>query len=589
MSSNSPESELNLDLHFLPAWAQQSPTVNRYADYAGGGAEDARQGRGDRRDRPGPYDRRDPRERRGPRPEGQRRRDLPPTGGQRTEAGGAESLSWEADRTAPGRGDRREERREPLPPLPELEVNLIPDERGVESLARQIKLTGRAYPLFDIAYLILRRPDRYQPQFSVVRRPDGQPAQPLWVCSLDETLWLSDSEAVNHVLRKFFSTFYQTEKIPTEPPKGTYTFVAQCGLSGVILGPPNYHDYQNKLHKLHAERFSRMPFEVYKSRVKIVRDEAVVKQWLEEQSFKTEYLCLNVPEPLRFTSREEVEKHFRETHQPVIIKQVDSYAPPTLATLETLPRLVQILLRRVVEDQRRFPLRLVTLLSQQFAAHGLQFFKVNKSVTHVAVARPHYLDMTATPVSLNVRRIVEFINARPRCTRRLLLDALAPSSAPASPPASAGAGPEAQVAPTAEPPSVETPPANPEATAIIGDLHWLIHQGHVIEFANGILETAKPPLPRPVKLKPEPPTPPAATPAPAAPAQVSATPATEGEALADAGGTPQAGSSVLPPEPPPTAAPPTTPGEPAAETARPPGAEPSATPNPSETAQLSPV
>src|SRR5205823_2272169 len=30
-------------------------------------------------------------------------------------------------------------------------------------------------------------------------------------------------------------------------------------------------------------------------------------------------------------------------------------------------------------------------------------------------------------------------------------------------------------------------------------LHWLIHQGHVIEFANGILETAKKPVPKPPK------------------------------------------------------------------------------------------
>src|SRR5207237_2265322 len=39
----------------------------------------------------------------------------------------------------------------------------------------------------------------------------------------------------------------------------------------------------------------------------------------------------------------------------------------------------------------------------------------------------------------------------------------------------------------------------PEQTAIIADLHWLVHQGHVIEFANGVLETAKKPAPRPPK------------------------------------------------------------------------------------------
>jgi hypothetical protein len=38
-----------------------------------------------------------------------------------------------------------------------------------------------------------------------------------------------------------------------------------------------------------------------------------------------------------------------------------------------------------------------------------------------------------------------------------------------------------------------------EQTAIIADLHWLVHQGHVLEFADGKLDTAKKPSPRPPK------------------------------------------------------------------------------------------
>src|SRR3954462_2988335 len=161
-------------------------------------------------------------------------------------------------------------------------------------------------------------------RIEVKKKADGQPVQPLFLCAIDDSVWLSEAEAVSHVLEKHFATFYQMEKTPTDPPKGTYTFVAQCGMSGVILGPPNYHDYQNQLRKLHAERFSRMPFEAFKARVKIVKDEAVVKKWIEDQSFKTEYTCLNVPEPLKLPNREEVEKHFRQVHMPNIIKQVES-------------------------------------------------------------------------------------------------------------------------------------------------------------------------------------------------------------------------------------------------------------------------
>jgi hypothetical protein len=84
-----------------------------------------------------------------------------------------------------------------------------------------------------------------------------------------------------------------------------------------------------------------------------------------------------------------------------------------------------------------------------------------------------------------------------------LLDSLAPGSATpaAAPPASATPPAEGQ-APAAEAPA--EPGVSPAGQAVISDLHWLIHQGHVIEFANGILETAKKPLPRPPRPERQP-------------------------------------------------------------------------------------
>src|SRR5207344_36201 len=123
---------------------------------------------------------------------------------------------------------------------------------------------------------------------------------------------------------------------------------------------------------------------------------------------------------------------------------------------------------QVWDDQRRFPLQIATVLSQQFATHGLQFFKVNRTVTHVSVARPHYLDLEAVPVSEGVRRIVKFIEETTKCTRRRLLEGLAPTATPTpiSTPPPAAEGAAAPAAPT------EPAEASPEATAVIGDLHW---------------------------------------------------------------------------------------------------------------------
>src|SRR5690348_14860338 len=480
--STLPDNELDLEKLFLPAWAQEPSSAKQYANYKGGGEDrsDRRERRGPRPPRrdggPGaPRGNRPPGERRGPRPEGGR---------------GGKPFGQRRDFD---RGAERRERRETPPPLPEVNVALAPDVKGVESLARQIKVTARAYPLFDIARLILQKPERYSVVFSVKKNPEGKPVQPLFLCALDDTLWLSEEEAVGHVLNKHFATFYQAERTATEPPKGKYTFVAQCGMSGVILGPPNYHDYQNQLRKLHAERFSRMPFETFKARVKIVSDEAIVKKWVEEKSFKTEYIALNVPEPLRLDSREAVEKHFRETHKENIIKPVESHTLNGVAARNLRSPGLTWLVRQAWEEQKRFPLQLATTLSQQFASMGLQFFKVNKTVTHVSVARPHYLDLETTPVSEGVKRIVDFINAKPKSTRRKLMEALAPT--PAAPTVIPVAPVEGEAAPQPAP----APEPTPEQTAVISDLHWLIHQGHVIEFADGRLETAKKPLPKPPK------------------------------------------------------------------------------------------
>src|SRR6266403_992309 len=169
--STAPENEFDLEKLFLPAWAQEPSTAKQYSQYEG--REDRsferrpeRPGRPQQRRTGAPGPRRDegrPREDRGgpPRGKGSRERS--------------------AGRERPG-GDRAEPRdrrahREPLQPLPEIQLSLVPDEKGVESLARQIKMTGRAYPLFDIAQMILQKPERYTASFSVKKNAEGQPIQ----------------------------------------------------------------------------------------------------------------------------------------------------------------------------------------------------------------------------------------------------------------------------------------------------------------------------------------------------------------------------------------------------------------------------
>jgi hypothetical protein len=418
--------------------------------------------------------------------------------------------------------ERRRGRRQDFVPLPRVKVSIILNDETVNKTIRQLKMIGRAFPLFELARKALDYPKNQLVKFEVIKNKDGSIVQPLFLCLLDNTLWLSEADAIDYVLDKHFSTFYQAERTQIEPPKGKYTFVAQCGLSGVILGPPNHHDYQLKLRKLHSERFSHIPFEEYKMKIRIVRDEEVVKKWIEEQSWRTEYITLNVPEPIRLISRDDVVAHFRQVHLPNIIHQVETYVMEGEASRNIPCKPLQRLVRKHWEEEKRFPMRLAVFLSQKFAEQGLQFFKWDRRITYVAVSRPHYLDLESTPVSENVKRIIEYVKTHPGCNRYEVIEALAPTPkkgiVPIESPATqdaestaittenaAASAVQAQTEVGSEGAGAQPQPVKaeeeftPEQTAIIADIHWLIHQGHIIEFYSGKMYVAKKPRPRPVR------------------------------------------------------------------------------------------
>lgn len=396
-----------------------------------------------------------------------------------------------------------------------------PDPAGVVSLARQIKLSGRSYPLLEVASLVMQKPDRYEISFRIIRDKEGKPMQRMWVCSLDDSVWLSETEAARHTLKAHFDTFYQTERQPCDPPKGTWTLVGQ--FDEIVLGPPNYHGYQEKLREVHAQRAPRLPFDVFKSKVRIVKDEASVKAWLEAQSSRLQYTALNVPEPKTLLNLAEVDAHFLETHASSLIKEVDSWLLKRGEGAPRLPEPMQRLYRVSLERERKFPIRTMTALSGAFAQAGLQFYKRDKTVVHVSVARPRYLDLETISVSHGVKRIMDFIDGHPGSNRKRMLETLEPTP-PAEPVTSLPVAPSTPVAetpaetavdggapapaPTPQPATAPIPSGpTPGQQALLNDLHWLIHQGHVMEFANGVLETAKKPMtrPEPPPLAPKPP------------------------------------------------------------------------------------
>lgn len=423
---------LVIDLNFVPSWARRPPA---------GGAEGAfkedagfRGGRRERDDRDVGRDRRPSRPR--PAPRDQRDR-------QQESRGGGTAAGREVERQT----DER---------LSALDVSFLPERRGLAPLAHRLARSIRAYSLFEVSALFLSKPEFFAIRIAVMDR--ATPPFPLFQCSECKAVFLDRDAAASHVFSKHFDRYCAKEEKDVEPPKGNFVCVARCGISGILLGPPNYHGYSDRLLEVHKTRFPQMPVDDYRAKVETVHDVALIEKWKEEMRRHVTYHFGVGDKAVTFTRFAEAEAWFREHCLAEAIHEGSHFVMPG----SDVPTLEDSRLRGVIEEaiqrEARFPLRLSVAVRLAFRHLGLHTFKTGDGHTFLTAVEPSAIDLSAA-VPL-IREIVDYVTAHPGCTRPELLAGLRPAV-------------------EGEPP--------PDVTDINSQMRWLVEKGHVIEFSDGRL------------------------------------------------------------------------------------------------------
>jgi hypothetical protein len=379
-----------------------------------------------------------------------------------------------------------------------------------------MKQTTRAYTLFDIAKLVLNKPERHLVKFARMPAADGA-REPLFLVTPSESIFLRQDEAVRFAFRHHAEMIFREKKTVIDPPKGNFTFVNRCEFTGVWLGPPNYHEYQSRLVRHHQQRLRHIPFDEFKSRIQTVRDPEAVKAWLDFMSAKTEYECILDAEPKTFASREDLEKHFAETHLAQFVTAAPEVRISGAASRKLQNPALLECVRLAWQQERKFPLKTANEMRGRLRHEGFHFFKDPKGITYISRIKPQRFESIAH-LSEQIQKIIVYLREHFGCTRKQLLAHFVPqpppeTAAPAPvtdatvPTTDAAASPPAP-APEAGAPTVSAPVAPSEQDRLLADLHWLIQDGYVAEFSDGRLWALadRPPQPAPAATPPPAPT-----------------------------------------------------------------------------------
>lgn len=375
-------------------------------------------------------------------------------------------------------------------------VTFYPEDASFTALAKTIRSSCRTFELFDIAKTVIGKPERFVvvlARKSADEGPapssSGAKAAPLYLSVPDGFPFESEDAAIAYVLDKHLGLFFDVAEVEIDPPKGNFLIVNRCGITGELLGPPNYHRYNQILQQHHAARIKGTSFEGFRSRIESVRDPEVVAQWLEKMKKATRYTWKHgtasagdgaAPAPIMFDSIEEARTYLLSQARDKVVRPVENarFHGTVLATLPAGE--IHRAIEGALERQRRFPLDTANALRGRLRREGFTIFKKgSKGISYVCAVKRKFR-VPGQTFSESIGALISFIEAHPMVKAADLPGKLLGITA-SVPVAASDADAAASAAPAL---SVDD---HAKLSRMQGDLRWLVTEGYVTEFLDGRL------------------------------------------------------------------------------------------------------
>jgi hypothetical protein len=363
------------------------------------------------------------------------------------------------------------------------EIRFYPEESAFVALSTALQKNCKTYQLFRIAELLLEKPER----FVAIVRPrkakttptaaaalSGGPRPKLYCSVPDGCVFESEAQALSHVMTRHLELFFDTHVTYGEGPRGHFPFVYRCGLTQLLIGPPNYHRY-GALLQAHYETHlkGQVSMERFQSLLQADRSPEALQQWSDQMRQITHYcpkanlMAAEQPDaaPVWLPSLEAAKQYLAQHAKGQAVRVVRVANIPGAA----IELMAQGPLRQAIQDtlaqERRFPLDTANHIRARLRRIGFFVYKKGIQGTSYACAvrRRWRHEGQLAP---NCARIMDLIEQQPlQKAQALACQAL-------------GLRPGRDLLSLA---------AHPDYKAFAQDLRHLIAQGYVIEYENGTL------------------------------------------------------------------------------------------------------
>ena len=297
---------------------------------------------------------------------------------------------------------------------PTIKVDLYPQDEAFEALINRLRSSARTYQLFDIAQLLLEKPERYIVVVSPKPVKGDEPAQ-LYYSVPGHLPFETEEDAINHVMANNLDQFFEIEEIEVEPPKGNFQMVNRCTITSELLGPPNYHRYQEFLKLHYAARITGMSFDQFVARVESSKEQEDIDAWLESMKKGARYTVKDHQEDeSEYLETLEAVRHFLLQHRKDKVVGTGESIRFAGRDIKRLPKGdIRRSVEAYIENQKQFPLDSANNIRGRLRRHKFAVYKKgSKGVSFVCAVKRKFRD-SKTVFTESIGHLIDFIENNP--------------------------------------------------------------------------------------------------------------------------------------------------------------------------------
>ena len=324
----------------------------------------------------------------------------------------------------------------------EAEVKILPETKALGTIIRKLQADTHAYKLKDLAYFLLDNPS------SVLLKITPKGEEKFFQCKACGFASTNESDVLEHIATAHLGEYYDSKKIECEPPKGNFNCVAKCGLSGVLLGPPNIHEFNAVVKEMIRSKYPEMSEEQYRSHIEMVRDADAIEEWRKNATKRTVFFAKGTAdqEGAQGLSREQAEGAFKRTILPSLIDQPKHLMITADVAMKSPVKPLQWAVKDAVEAERRAPYNMCFALRGAFHHRKMKFFRANDARGQEFVTNVEYKEFDAEHAIPELAAAAKFVAEHPCCDKSEF----------------------------------------PQEPDFEKHVEWLVTTGHVVAFTNGV-------------------------------------------------------------------------------------------------------